>query len=363
MEQFSVIALPAFKNRSINPYNWLLYSHMENEAAQVDEFSVGRLISRQYMVWHIHWPDTPFTRPQPTKMLLDAAGLIFLLCIAKIKGIKIVWTVHNLRAHERFYPLIENWFWRIFMRFLDGYISLSETGQRSALEHFPKLQQILGFVIPHGHYRDVYPDHATQEEARFQLGISPTARVITFVGHIRPYKNVPQLVRTFRNIADPEAVLLIAGKPGLPELAREIEIAASEDQRVKFFLEHIPENDMQLYLRAANLVILPYADILNSGSALLALSFDRPVLIPRRGSMGELQAFAGEEWVKTYIGELTPEKIQEALEWSLNSTRPEQAPLEKLDWSNLAYMTLAAYKEICMHEGDVKPDYQTRKIS
>lgn len=324
---------------------------MEDEAVQVEEFSVSRLLCKQYIAWHIHWPDAPFGKPQRGRMLLDAAGLICLLCIAKMKGIKIVWTVHNLRAHERFYPLLEHWFWIIFMRFLDGYISLSETGQRLALEHFPKLRRIPGLVIPHGHYRDVYPAHMTQEEARCQLGISPKARVIAFIGYIRPYKNVPKLVRVFRNMVDPEAVLLIAGKPGLPELALEIETIASEDQRVKLFLNLIPEDDMQLYLQTANLVVLPYEDILNSGGALLALSFDRPVLVPRKGSMRELQAFVGEEWVKTYIGELTPEIIQDALEWSLSSTRPKRVPLDKLDWGNLANMTLAAYKEICQHKG------------
>jgi len=351
MGQFRIIAWPAFRNRSSNPYNWLLYSHMEGQAVQIDEFSISRLLRKQYKVWHIHWPDAPFSKPRPVRMLLDVAGLICLLCLAKIKRIRIVWTVHNLKAHERFYPLLEQWFWKVFMRFLGGYISLSETGQQSALERFPKLQRIPGFVIPHGHYRDVYPAHITQEEARSQLGISPAARVVTFVGHIRPYKNVPKLIRVFRNIADPEAVLLIAGKPGLAELAREIETVASEDKRVRLFLKLIPEDDMQLYLRAANLVVLPYEDILNSGGALLALSFDRPVLVPRKGSMRELQEFIGEEWVKTYVGELTPGIVQEALEWSLNSMRSKRTPLDKLDWTNIANITFAAYKEVCRHKG------------
>jgi hypothetical protein len=114
---------------------------------------------------------------------------------------------------------------------------------------------------------------------------------------------------------------------------------------VRLTLEHVPDVDMQRYLRAADLVVLPFTDITNSASALLALSFDRPVLVPALGAMGELQAIVGEDWVRTYDGELTREILAGALE---SATRPPGArpDLEPLGWDGIARRTLALYRDV-----------------
>ena len=108
-------------------------------------------------------------------------------------------------------------------------------------------------------------------------------------------------------------------------------------------LEHVPDVDVQRYLRAADLVVLPFRDITNSASALLALSFDRPVLVPALGAMGELQAIVGTEWVRTYEGELTAEVLAEALEWAAHRS-DGSAPLDALGWAEIARRTLVVYR-------------------
>jgi beta-1,4-mannosyltransferase len=92
------------------------------------------------------------------------------------------------------------------------------------------------------------------------------------------------------------------------------------------------------------LVVLPYREILNSGSALLALSFDRPILVPLRGTLGELQSQVGADWVRAYTGELTTAHIEDAMQWALHTPRSGQAPLQALDWQELAQQTIRAYK-------------------
>ncbi len=133
-----------------------------------------------------------------------------------------------------------------------------------------------------------------------------------------------------------------AARPITAALADEVREAAGGDPRVRLALGHVPDQDVQHYLRAADLVVLPFRDITNSASALLALSFDRPVLVPARGAMGELQALAGADWVSTYDGDLTPEMLVAALDWALR--RPSGAPrLEALEWPEIARQTLSAY--------------------
>jgi len=62
-------------------------------------------------------------------------------------------------------------------------------------------------------------------------------------------------------------------------------VYCDNDKRIKVFLDFIPDNDIQIYMNAADIIVLPYLDILNSGVAILAMSFGKPVIAPRTGSI------------------------------------------------------------------------------
>ena len=72
---------------------------------------------------------------------------------ARALGLKVIWTVHNLTSHEHRYPRLEAWFWKAFLRRVNGYISLSETGREVALERFPQLRDVPGSVVLLGRFR------------------------------------------------------------------------------------------------------------------------------------------------------------------------------------------------------------------
>ena len=97
---------------------------------------------------------------------------------------------------------------------------------------------------------------------------------------------------------------------------------------------------------AADLVVLPFSDIMHSGSAILALSFNKPVLVPARGSLPELQALVGTEWVRTYEGELTPEILTAALEWTKNSRRKPRPNLSSFEWPHIVQATVDLYSRL-----------------
>lgn len=348
-----ILAWPAFKNRLKNPYNSLLYGPMAKLGVEVDEFAPARLLRPGYAVWHMHWPEDCLIYSSLAKCAAKFAGMLALLDLAGLKGVKRVWTVHNLHSHEGLYPRLEHWFWPAFTRRLDGYISLSETGRQAALERHPALRKLPGFIVPHGHYRDVYPNDVGREEARCRLGLPPEATVLVHLGAIRPYKNLPHLIRTFRLTEDPSLVLLVAGRPfGGPRssYAQELAAEATGDPRIRLLLDYVPAEDLQLYFRAADITVLPYQEVLNSGSALLSLSFDCPVLIPPLGAMQELQGQVGREWVRTYAGSLTPDILRESVCWARQARRSEKAPLDALDWNRLAASLVNAYGRICRGE-------------
>jgi glycosyltransferase involved in cell wall biosynthesis len=343
-----ILAWPGAAARLQNPYTWLLYSHLGRLGAQVREFTPAGAVRGGFDVLHAHWPDKALNARSWPGRAIRASAALAILSLARHRGAVVIWTAHNVEPHESRHPRLERWFWARFVKRVDAVIHLSHAGRFAVEAHYPSLTSLPHAVVAHGHFRDAYPNTVSREDARATLGIADSARVITFIGRIREYKNVPHLVRTFRAISrdSGDLVLLVGGGPQTRELAEEIRVAASEDPRVRLTLRHIPEADVQYYLRAADLVALPFRDITNSGSAVLALSFDRPVLVPALGAMGELQAQVGRDWVHAYQGELTPEVLHDALQRAIRLRPTSKPPLGALDWPALARQTMKLYEGV-----------------
>lgn len=341
-----ILALPAFCNRALNPYNALLYRAIVRLGVTVEEASVWRVLRARHDVLHIHWPEYVFNAPNLVKAVAKSAACVLLLSGLRVRKTRVVWTIHNLHAHEQWHTRLETRMWRWFVRHIDGYIALSAVGEAAALARYPELERRPGFVIPHGHYRDEYPDEVSREAARDALGLPRTARVVAFLGALRPYKNVPALLAAFRDLPGDDWRLVVAGQPLNPDLRADVERAAGDDGRIRLDLAFVPRDRVQIYTRAADLLVFPYRDILNSGSALLALSFDRPILVPNRGAMAELRRSVGDEWVRTYDGDLSAEALADAVAWAEATPRDGARLLRDLDWDEIARQTVDAYDAV-----------------
>ncbi len=348
MRGLAIEAEPAYRTAAANPYNALLADALQDEGARVRDLDYLRLATRRVDVVHLHWPDLTFLSGH--RMSIVRARLLLFriaLRIARLRGTRLVWTVHNLDAHEeRATPALRRRLHRLLVSELDGVLALSESSLALARERFPELAELPGFVTPHGHYRDAYDWSITRAEARQLLGIPDDARVAVSVGQVRPYKNMPALVATFGQVPGEDLALAVAGRPSSSELAAELRGLAERDPRVLLDLAFQDDARMVAYLRAADLVVLPYRAVLNSGAAILAVSAGRPVLVPALGSLVELAQQLGEEWVRTFPGELTPHDLADALEWAGDAARSPEPPLDPLAWDAVARRTLAAYTAV-----------------
>ena len=192
---------------------------------------------------------------------------------------------------------------------------MSDTGRRAAMKRYPAFANRPAVIIPLMHFGETFgelvPDHA----ARRQLGLDTKLRMILMLGQIRRYKNVPELIRVFRGLADADTRLFVVGNPHDPDLVREIEDLAI-DPRITLSLRAATIDEIKTYMAAATLVVAPYQEILNSGSALLGLTHHRPVLLPNRGAMAELQSAVGPEWIRLYEPPLSCRELDAALEWA-----------------------------------------------
>jgi len=337
-----VLASPYPERDAANPFQNLLYKSMAGLGATIEQFTSRRLITGRWDVWHMHWPENVLCSKSKfvtTKLLVK---FWCKLQVAHLKRIKIVWTVHNLRPHERRHPVLERIFWSFFLTNIDGIICMSPSSRVELFKAHPIAGRLSTFIIQHGHYRDAYPNKISEDKARKSLGIAPCERVMAFVGNIRAYKGIPELIRRFQLARLERARLIVAGRPSDVELAEEVCRAAAGNDNVQLYLRFIDGGELQNFFRAADLIVLPFIEILNSGSAILALSFDRPILVPAQGSLLDLQKLVGKEWVMLYEKELTPTVLSEALLWAATHRNPPRPSLEAFDWNEIGAATLRA---------------------
>jgi len=210
------------------------------------------------------------------------------LSYARELGYRIVWTMHNLYPHERPFPHIDHAARRLVCEHADVVITHCRYAAQLAAEHFQRRERVV--VIPHGHFIDVFPNEISRTDARSRLQLDENRFVYLFFGNARTYKSIESLIAAFGRVPDEDASLLLMMRSSPnPEYAAELERQAASDDRVLVLTDpYFPEADFQIYLNSADVVVLPFAEVLTSGSAITALSFGTPVILPRRGCLPEL---------------------------------------------------------------------------
>ncbi|MCP2032075.1 GT2 family glycosyltransferase [Okibacterium sp. HSC-33S16] len=363
-----VEAEPAFRTQHANPYNARLYAAMPKGAAEVRDLGYLRLLWRRTDIVHLHWPDLTFlSGPRRWRQIARLVLFFSFLTVARRNGTRLIWTVHNIASHEnRSTPRIRSWYSRLLLGNVDGILALTTDGITAARTAYPELRAVPAFVTPHGDYRDSYNFSASRADARRALGV-PDGTVMVSVGQIRSYKNLPHLVDVFARRAArvpagaeldvfPTEILAIAGKPADAELRDALSTAAAGTDSVILDLQFLPDDRLATWLRAADVVVLPYSRVQNSGSAILALSADRPVVVPAIGAMTELQQQVGADWVYTFEGSLTAEVLDDVAVWLRDTERGESPNLAALAWPAIAAQTLAAYRAVLDNPPPLKKD-------
>src|SRR5262249_288683 len=115
-------------------------------------------------------------------------------------------------------------------------------------------------------------------------------KVLLFFGKIGPYKGLDYLVAAFQgNLARRDYRLLIVGTPraGSEQYWRPIQETIRKDPRLFVKPEFIPDDDIEVYFKAADILVLPYRHIYQSGVLFLGYSFGLPVLVADVGSLKE----------------------------------------------------------------------------
>lgn len=218
-----------------------------------------------------------------------------LMSFFKLCGRRIALTVHNTNAGKR--DANDSWLNRLTLRIqytlCDALFVHTEKMKSELISEFSVSAARIA-VIPYGINNAVPDTSLTSAEARRSLSIDDDQRVLLFFGAIRPYKGLEYLVDALGRLlkSAKNYRLLIAGEPKkevrsyLEEIQRTIERDFPPGVVIQK-IENIPDDEMEIYFKAADVLVLPYTEIFQSGVLFVGQSFGLPVIASDVGSLRE----------------------------------------------------------------------------
>lgn len=218
-----------------------------------------------------------------------------LMLFYKLLGRKVVLTAHNVNAGRRDSKdsLLNRLSLGVQYGLADHIFVHTEKMRNELLEQF-HVGKAAVTIIPYGINNAVPDTDLTSAEAKQRLGIRDGERTVLFFGAIKQYKGLEYLVAAFQQIATTQGGyrLIIAGerKKGSEEYLSKIQETIGRDssrEQVIQKIEFIPDDETELYFKAADVAVLPYTEIFQSGILFLAYSFGLPVIATDVGSLGE----------------------------------------------------------------------------
>ena len=294
----------------------------------------------------MHWTDGFIVAGNWPKSLLKTLRFFIELLVVKAIGIKVVWTVHNLSNYEKINSSYENFVNRILIHFYDQVIVHCSAARKAAIQlyHLADRFSRKVHVIPHGHYIDSYENNLTRRDARIKLDYDEDAILFLFFGSIRPYKGIFELADVFRKIENSKVRLLIVGKPSNDTTKKDLIDRCQIDDRIRTYLQYVPENEIQIYMNAANVAVFPYTDILTSGSVLLAMSFGKAIVVPSIGCISELFVSQGSFLYDPNDVDGLSGAMQSALSSDLDAMgQYNRVNAENFNWKKISQLTLDVY--------------------
>ncbi len=205
--------------------------------------------------------------------------VLFNLLLVKLFLGKVVLTIHDVDSFaKKENKQISNLIYMI----TDLVLTHNQFSKEHILKNHPHLNAKI-FIIPHGNYIPFINVRNDKIASRIYLGLDQRKKVILFFGMIKKVKGLDVLLESFKKVVDkhPDIILLIAGRPWKDDFCNYQQIIEKNnlENNIVLHTRYIPQNDVEHYYCASDLVVLPYKKIYQSGVLMMALSYERPVLV------------------------------------------------------------------------------------
>lgn len=289
-----------------NPYQFLMMEGLRKGGLEVAHgspskiFGIAKTALSRPDYLHFDWETNYYLRRSLWMTLVNVPLFILQVLFAKyIMRVQLVWTPHNVQPHDARYTRIH----RICRRFLAAQVVWIRVFSEGTVE---RMRQVLHVpaskfrVLPEGSYVGYYPNCVSKQDARERLGLDQTSMVFLYAGYIKPYKGIIEMINAFHQEVK-EGILLIVGKVMDQDYGKLVAQAQTKSVIVK---DHfIQDEELQYYMNAADVVVLPFKHIENSGSVIMAMGFAKPVIAPEVGVVAERLQQQKELLYKNHISE------------------------------------------------------------
>jgi glycosyltransferase involved in cell wall biosynthesis len=276
---------------SSNPYQSMLYGRAADYDIRATAISLGELADLDPAsepdgsILHLHWTN-PIVQQHadPVRARRTMRHTLELLDRFRSRGGHFVWTVHNVLPHDHRHHVLEVQLCRELVARAD-LVHILTPSTLPAVSPYYSLDDSRVITTAHSSFIGNYPDVVTRQDARKALGLAPDDEVLVALGALKPYRGLDRLAHAIQQAQRerPRLRLLVAGQIGhaLDENALRRSLDALPGTVSQF--DYVPDNEVQLWMRAADVAAMPYERVLNSASLQLALTFGLPVIAPQLG--------------------------------------------------------------------------------
>lgn len=273
-----------------NPYQFLMIKGLKSDnrldvISGIDDRFFGILrtaIIHKPDYIHFDWETSYYYRKNIIFTLISIPIFIFQVLICKyFYNCKLVWTPHNLIPHDSKWLILHRFCRRFFARQMTWIRVFSELSVERAISEL-KCGKDKIRVISEGSYVGYYPNNVNRFQARDYFNISNDKLVFLYAGYIKPYKGITKLISAFNKIYSKKNVVLIIAGKSMDSIYFE-QIRKIKNDNILIINKFIVKDEIQYYFNVADIVILPFEKIENSGSVILAMSFKKPVITPKIG--------------------------------------------------------------------------------
>lgn len=348
------IAVPA--KISSHPYLKLLYEHLKKQHLYIVSFDNMADFIMNFLrcqIIHLHWIEYYIRSKRKILSLLKffvylASLIIFKFPMRK----KIVVTLHNIIPHEKISQRLEFLGFMLTLKLADKIIVHNNYSLRVASNLYD-IPSKKFYVIPHGNFIGYYQNNLTKESARNMLKIPLHAFAILYLGHIRDYKGVEKLIEVFHELLKirKDLYLIICGLPHNSKVIRLLQDFYNEfKEQVMLRLGYIPDKEIQVYMNAADIGIIPYERVTTPGSLILFMSFQKPVIVPRLRPIIEILEEDGLYYLPGHNKNLSEVilRVMELGHYDLYAfSKKLFEKVKKYDWKDIALLTKRLYFELC----------------
>lgn len=303
-----------------NPFNWI------KTAKKIKKLHVDLVIIQW---WH------PYFAPcywAVTKLL---------------KNTKLLFICHNVFPHERF-PL-DKFLTYSTLKQGDGFVVQSQMDSEDLVSILPNA---IYRKAVHPTYNAFKLQNLTQKESRKLLNVSMEKNILLFFGFVREYKGLKYLLNALPDVIEKNKniELFIVGDfdGDKGEYEKIIQKNLIEDY-VCIYDGYIPDQEVEKFFAACNLVVLPYTSATQSGIIQIAYGFEKPVVVTNVGGLPDVVI---NEQTGYVVAPKNPKEIAKAICKYFEENREEQfienvrKESDKFSWDRMTETIEAIEKEL-----------------